>query len=171
MISFIHDELANWKYCHADCHQSPNEVHSTICSTLSRKHEEARINVISPFKPNPSIPSWLPRAMEVHKFVSSQMAERIIPFSLADARELALGLAGEAGEVAQLIHKFGRDHVPSGVMFGKLLKELADVRIYAAMLSIFAGDASDGPVQEKLEEVVDRWRLRGLKLGPPDYNV
>jgi NTP pyrophosphatase (non-canonical NTP hydrolase) len=173
MPKHFHDVLAEWKYCNADCAESPAHRHSVVCSQIRQWHDANLINVINSYPPTDfQHPVWLARSAAVHEFVVRQThGPKYGVFSYEDAMHLALGLAGEAGEVAQLMHKFSRDAIPSGEFFRKLTDELADVNIYNQLLGLFAGAQLEVGTRRKLEEVVERWRAKGLKLGPPDYVV
>lgn len=74
---------------------------------------------------------------------------------------LALALAGEVGEVAQLFYKRVRDAKNNDEFRATLRKELADVRIYLELLVEAVDGATDADVAAKLDEVETRWTPKG----------
>jgi NTP pyrophosphatase (non-canonical NTP hydrolase) len=81
-------------------------------------------------------------------------------YSSSDERFLALGLCGEAGELANMIKKRWRD----GADFTEEIRdEIADVRMYLELLAKcfgIEGVKLDERVQQKLQKVVEKHKGR-----------
>lgn len=94
---------------------------------------------------------------ELHK----QMTSHLFPtWSSTDERFLALGLCGEAGELANMIKKRWRD----GVDLSEEIKdEIADVRVYLELIAKcfnIEGAKLDERVQQKLVKVIAKHGLK-----------
>jgi len=90
------------------------------------------------------------RRMTVHLFPS---------FSSTDERFLALALAGEVGELCNMIKKRWRDDAD---LAEECRDELADIRVYLELLAAcfgIEGDMLDARVALKLEKVVAKHNL------------
>ena len=77
---------------------------------------------------------------------------------------LALGLNGEAGEVAEKVKKYIRDDTPFDVFMPAVIKELGDVMWYVAQLAhTFNVDLSTVAAlnMDKLQSRVDRDKVHG----------
>lgn len=113
---------------------------------------------------------WFQRAADLH---AQRFARHHRPWSWADVVYLTMGLAGEAGEVANEVKKAMRGDYATGGQFPKLIgavdrflpkirKELADTRVYLDLLiytiDTWSGDAVDfdAVVEAKLDEVAAR---------------
>lgn len=105
-------------------------------------------------------PSWFPRSDALHRKIVAQSKHGYEPYSDYDGRQLALALAGEAGEVAQEFYKAVRDNRTQAEFMARLRAELSDVRIYLELLSEYAGADADRDTEAKLDEVEDRWKDR-----------
>lgn len=88
--------------------------------------------------------------------------------SVGGAMYLALGLCGEAGEVAEKIKKYFRDGIPEGMdpddWIEEVTKEVGDVLWYASqLLAQFGVKFSDAGVVnlEKLASRAERGKLGG----------
>jgi NTP pyrophosphatase (non-canonical NTP hydrolase) len=81
----------------------------------------------------------------------------------------ALGLAGEAGEVADKVKKIMRDHggKVSDVKRQELVKELGDVLWYMAMLAAELGVKLDLVASENIRKITSR-KVRGVLHGEGD---
>ena len=87
------------------------------------------------------------------------------------AMYLALGLCGEAGEVAEKVKKYYRDGIPEGMepddWIENLVKEVGDVLWYASiLLDTFGVKFSDAGVMN-LEKLASR-KARGVLGGSGD---
>lgn len=94
---------------------------------------------------------------DLHK----QMTGHLFPaWSSTGERFLALGLCGEAGELANMIKKRWRD----GVDLSEEIKdEIADVRVYLELIARcfnIEGEKLDERVQQKLAKVVAKHGLQ-----------
>ena len=103
-------------------------------------------------------PSGFPRSDALHRKIVAQSTQGYAPYTDYDARQLALALAGEAGEVAQVFYKRVRDNMTDAEFRPHLRKELADVRIYLELLEECVGGDTDKDVEAKLTEVEARWK-------------
>lgn len=77
---------------------------------------------------------------------------------------LALGLVGEAGEVAEKVKKFYRDGVIDNVA---LSKELGDVLWYLSQLSTWTGNDFNDIADINLDKLQERY-VRGALSGNGD---
>lgn len=94
---------------------------------------------------------------DLHK----QMTKHLFPaWSSTDERFLALGLCGEAGELANMIKKRWRDGVD---LTEDIKDEIADVRVYLELLAKcfdIEGSKLDKRVQQKLAKVAVKHGLK-----------
>lgn len=63
-----------------------------------------------------------------------------------------IGLAGEVGELANLVKKFDRGDFPFAKLISELPGELADILIYVIKISYQSGINLEAAMLEKLEE-------------------
>lgn len=94
--------------------------------------------------------SWQTDVRHIHERVVKAWP----PYSETDARFLTLALAGEVGELANLIKKRWRGDWTSP---DAVRDELADVRIYLELLALALGVDLDDAVEDKLPALYDRW--------------
>jgi len=81
-------------------------------------------------------------------------------YSSQDERFLALGLCGEAGELANMVKKRWRDGVD---LTEEIRDEIADVRVYLELIAKcfgIEGDKLDSRVEQKLMKVVEKHKKR-----------
>lgn len=102
--------------------------------------------------------------IELHK----KMTAHLFPaFSSADERFLALALAGEAGELANLIKKRWRDsNGNDDYLRPEVRDEIADIRVYLELLAVcfdIGGAALDRQVEMKLEKVAKKYHTTRLR--------
>lgn len=79
----------------------------------------------------------------------------------------SLGLAGEAGEVANKVKKWKRGDMTQSELEDVLLDELGDVLWYVAMLAHEAGWSLDQIAQRNIEKLSSR-KARGKLKGDGD---
>lgn len=79
-----------------------------------------------------------------------------------------LGLAGEAGEIANAWKKFYRDGIPSDVMYARIRSELGDLLWYAARLAMEMGSSLDEVALDNLDKLESR-KKDGTLTGSGDY--
>lgn len=95
--------------------------------------------------------------LELHE----KMTGHLFPaYSNQDERFLALALAGEVGELANMIKKRWRDGVD---LTEEIRDEIADIRVYLELMAKcfdIDGDKLDLQVQSKLARVVERFKDR-----------
>lgn len=94
---------------------------------------------------------------EIHE----QMTGHLFPnYSNTDERFLALALAGEVGELCNMIKKRWRDETD---LTEECRDEIADIRVYLELLAKcfdIEGSKLDLRVVEKLKKVVEKHKLR-----------
>lgn len=78
----------------------------------------------------------------------------------------ALGLAGETGEVIELVKKFARGDGP--IDTNRLKLELGDVMYYAARLCRMTGIDFDSVFEANVEKLMAR-KINGTQRGSGDY--
>lgn len=76
----------------------------------------------------------------------------------------ALGLAGEAGELVEVVKKFYRDHTPFTPTRERVLKEAGDVLWYLSQLVGFWDLTLQEVAWENLAKLADR-QMRGVLQG------
>lgn len=100
-------------------------------------------------------PTWREKARAIHEVLIKGRP----PYGPEDRRFLALALAGEVGELANVIKKEWRgdfDH-PAGNLRALVAGEIADIRIYLELLAAcFAVDV-DEACEVKTVELLERW--------------
>jgi NTP pyrophosphatase (non-canonical NTP hydrolase) len=91
------------------------------------------------------------------------------PLSYDGLSYCALGLTGEAGEVADKVKKIARDNggVITAERRGQIAGELGDVLWYVAQLATQLGFDLDAIAQANLDKLADR-RERGVLQGSGD---
>lgn len=94
-------------------------------------------------------------------YLHEKMTAHLFPaYSNTDERFLALALAGEVGELCNMIKKRWRDGVD---LSDEIKDELADIRVYHILVArIFGMDqaALDERVQQKLAKVIEKHKAR-----------
>lgn len=89
-----------------------------------------------------------------------EMIGHLFPtFSSTDERYLALGLCGEAGELANMVKKRWRDGAD---LQEEIRDEIADVRVYLELLAKcfgIEGAKLDERVRSKLVKVIEKHKL------------
>lgn len=109
-------------------------------------------------------PPWFSRADNIHRTIVSKIQNRT-PYSDDDGIYLTLGVAGEAGEVADVVKKLVRqDFANKEEFLAKLREEMADLRIYLELLAHCTETDLDMEVERKLQIVEERWRQKGVRL-------
>lgn len=93
---------------------------------------------------------------EIEKFIITEGDTRLI--------ENALGLVGEAGEVAEKVKKFIRD---GKIDVEAVKKELGDVLFYVAALSTWIEEDLSEVAQTNIDKLTDR-KQRGVIQGNGD---
>jgi NTP pyrophosphatase (non-canonical NTP hydrolase) len=100
--------------------------------------------------------NWQNDAVTIHEVV----VKKWDVWSEEDGRFLALAMAGEVGELLNLIKKQWRgDFTPAtmGAWREKLKEEFADVRIYLELLARSFDVDLDKACEEKMPELLRRW--------------
>jgi NTP pyrophosphatase (non-canonical NTP hydrolase) len=96
--------------------------------------------------------SWQRKVRVIHEVV----VKRWEPYSQEDQRFLALALAGEVGELCNVVKKQWRgDDLPHAPAMIK--EELADVRIYLELLARSLSVDLDEACEGKMPELERRW--------------
>lgn len=97
-------------------------------------------------------PTWLDEVLDIHQ----RVVKKWQPGTDEDIRFLALALAGEAGELANLIKKDWRGDL---IDWRKVNDKIADIRVYLELLSWAAGGlTTDDYVRDyALPKIRARW--------------
>ena len=100
-----------------------------------------------------------------------KMTAHLFPaYSNTDERFLCLALAGEVGELCNMVKKRWRDGAD---LSDEIRDEIADIRVYLELTAKcfgIAGEKLNERVQSKLSKVVERWKDRlgrGSSAGTP----
>jgi len=99
-------------------------------------------------------PSWKATGAEIHR---RYVAGKWELYGQEDAHYLALSLAGEVGELCNIIKKMWRDGPQHDQQVEEVHKELADARSFLELLAMAFNCDLDQAVVRKYEEV--RMRL------------
>jgi NTP pyrophosphatase (non-canonical NTP hydrolase) len=95
---------------------------------------------------------WRRKAQVIHELV----VKRWEPYSQEDQRFLALALAGEVGELCNVVKKQWRgDALPNAPAM--IEEELADIRIYLELLALAFDVDLDDACEGKMPELERRW--------------
>jgi NTP pyrophosphatase (non-canonical NTP hydrolase) len=98
--------------------------------------------------------------VDIYK-LHEKLTEHLFPsYSSTDERFLALGLCGEAGELANMIKKRWRDGVD---LTEEIRDEIADIRVYLELIAKcfgIEGEKLDHRVESKLLKVVEKHKHR-----------
>lgn len=86
---------------------------------------------------------------------------------LIDEFRIAMGIFGEAGEIADKIKKFYRDKTSGQKLRGDLMKEVGDLMYYVAKVCNFYDLDLDGILMMNVEKLEDR-QERGVLTGSGD---
>ena len=90
-----------------------------------------------------------------------KMTGHLFPaYSNTDERFLALGLCGEAGELANMIKKRWRDGAD---LTEEIRDEIADIRVYLELIAKcfgIEGDKLDARVKSKLAKVIEKHKIK-----------
>lgn len=100
--------------------------------------------------------SWQHDVRAIHQIVVKKWPA----WGEEDRRFLALALAGEVGELLNLIKKDWRGDITTHAMGGwreKVEEEMADIRIYFELLAMAYQINLDDAVRNKLPELFNRW--------------
>ena len=91
------------------------------------------------------------------------------PYSNKDERFLALALAGEVGELCNMVKKRWRD---GAELTAEIRDELADIRVYLELIAKcfgIEGDKLDAQVENKLQRVAKKFEHRSAPIeGEPE---
>jgi NTP pyrophosphatase (non-canonical NTP hydrolase) len=100
--------------------------------------------------------NWREEVLKIHERAIKRSS--VEPWSIEDIRFLALALAGEVGELANLIKKHWRgDMVPHPDIDPKVVAELADIAVYHHLLCMALRINIDYAVQRKLPEIRNKF--------------
>ena len=105
------------------------------------------------------------KSMEAFREYSDWVEDKIITEGKDRLMENALGLMGEAGEVAEKIKKYLRDDTK--VSQKEIVKEIGDVVFYATALSNYFYSNLEEVMQVNMEKLDDRAK-RGVIKGSGD---
>lgn len=121
-------------------------------------------------------PAWFPYADALHRAVvehrnrvptpDGQEGEPLVAYDDRDGIFLAMGLAGEAGEVANEFKKWMRGDYTREEFLAKLAKELGDVRCMLELVARQAGLDLDVVTPAKLEEFEGKLLAKGWLAAP-----
>jgi NTP pyrophosphatase (non-canonical NTP hydrolase) len=98
--------------------------------------------------------------MEIFELHKKMTAHLFPAYSFTDERFLALALAGEVGELANMIKKRWRDNAD---LSEEIKDELADIRVYLELLAKcfgIEGVKLDQRVEAKLLKVIEKHKVR-----------
>jgi NTP pyrophosphatase (non-canonical NTP hydrolase) len=98
--------------------------------------------------------------MDLFALHEKMTAHLFPPYSSTDERFLTLALAGEVGELANMIKKRWRDGIDLG---DEIREEIADIRVYLELLAKcfgIEGEKLDRAVYFKLLKVAEKHRER-----------
>jgi len=125
-------------------------------------------------------PEWADEIEQIHQ--SAVKKSGIVPWASEDVRFLTLALAGEVGELANMIKKHWRgDIVPHPGFDAAVHAELADIRVYLHLLAtalprsgahlktVVFGIDLDEAVKVKLPAIRDKFLQLGEK--PADWDA
>lgn len=99
--------------------------------------------------------SWREQVRLIHETVVKKWE----PYSDEDTRFVALALAGEVGELCNLVKKEWRGNPVDNPkrLRREMADELADIRIYLELLALCLGVDLDVAVAQKIPELLRRW--------------
>lgn len=108
-------------------------------------------------------------ALSLNEYQRGAVKTSLYPRGLEGLAAVALGLNGEAGEVAEHIKKTIRDDkgMISEERRTKLLKEVGDALWYVALITHFLGEELEVVAQGNLDKLADR-QTRGVLGGSGD---
>lgn len=98
--------------------------------------------------------------MDLYKLHEKMTGHLFPAYSNTDERFLALALAGEVGELCNMIKKRWRDDAD---LSEECRDEIADIRVYLELLAKcfdIEGEKLDARVVSKLEKVVEKHKAR-----------
>jgi len=103
----------------------------------------------------PTLLIWQEQIRIIHETVIKEWE----PYSDEDLRFTALALAGEVGEICNLIKKEWRGTLVDDPqrLRREMADELADIRIYLQLLALCLGVNLDTAVIQKIPELLNRW--------------
>lgn len=104
--------------------------------------------------PSANSQNWREIGHRIHCWFMKKMG--ITVPSVPERVFLGLALAGEAGELANLVKKYWRDG-PSEALEAEILKEMADVQGYLEHLAFSFDVELDDITADKTNELIDRW--------------
>lgn len=99
---------------------------------------------------------WMRERINLFELHQKMTAHLFPSYSSTDERFLSLALAGEIGELCNMVKKRWRDGAD---LSEEIRDEIADIRVYLELLAKcfgIEGDKLDSRVQKKLQEVVKR---------------
>lgn len=98
--------------------------------------------------------AWVDDARHIHKTVAKAWPV----YGPEDSRFLALAMAGEVGELLNIIKKVWRgDKQLDATTLAAIREELADIKIYHLLLSDCFESDSDAECEKKIPELYRRW--------------
>lgn len=97
--------------------------------------------------------TWKDKIDIIHKTVVKRWA----PYSMEDGRFLALALAGEVGELCNLMKKQWRAGESMGNYAGSIVQEIGDIQIYLELLAKHFGTSASHEAERKIPELLTRW--------------
>jgi NTP pyrophosphatase (non-canonical NTP hydrolase) len=118
-------------------------------------------------------PAWFPFADALHRAVvavraaiAAKRGRTLEAYDADDGEFLAMGLAGEAGEVANEFKKLMRGDYTSEEFTTKVSAELADVRCMLELVARYVGVDLDEVTPRKLEDFERKLIARGWLAAP-----